>query len=99
MCGGFQSLKETQVCILDRTRDRRVKNGLGWGREVQERKHSGSSGHLQSPQAREDGGQTAVVTLEMLRSLQSPDPFWRDEVCVGCIWSRNTCPSATRPVK
>lgn len=40
---------------------------------------------------------TAAFTLEVVRSEPIPDTCWGNEVCVGCLFSRNICPSATIP--
>lgn len=42
--------------------------------------------------------ETAAVTLEVARSEPIPDACRRNEVCVGCFFSGNICPSATIPM-
>lgn len=41
---------------------------------------------------------TAAVTLEVARSELIPDACRRNEVCVGCFFSGNICPSAAIPM-
>lgn len=42
--------------------------------------------------------ETAAVTLEVARSEPIPDACRRNEVCVGCFFSGNICPSAAIPM-